>query len=48
MNANLNENAMLVRLSISQWTARKFDKTVSAKAAEQYHADVNGEEKRGG
>ncbi len=35
---NLTETAMLVRLSISQWTARKYDKEVSNKAAEAFHA----------
>lgn len=40
--ANLSDKAMLVRLSISQWTARKYDKRVSAKVAEEYQtgADV--------
>lgn len=39
MNTNLNDKAMLIRLSISQWTARKFDKTVSENVAAQYNAD---------
>ncbi len=39
MPKNLTETAMLVRLSISQWTARKYDKEVSSKAAEAYNAN---------
>lgn len=30
---NLTEKAMLVRLSISQWTARKYDKKISREVA---------------
>lgn len=41
MSKNLSDTAMLVRLSISQWTARKFDKTISEKVAVQYQADKN-------
>lgn len=40
-NANLSNTAMLVRLSISQWTARKYDKKVSENVATQYMADKN-------
>lgn len=32
----LKDDAMIVRLSISQWTARKFDKTATAKVAADY------------
>lgn len=32
----LSNKAMLVRLSISQWTARKYDKTVTNKVARDY------------
>ncbi len=39
MPKNLTETAMLVRLSISQWTARKYDREVSSKAAEAYNAN---------
>ncbi|BCO09301.1 hypothetical protein GF1_16770 [Desulfolithobacter dissulfuricans] len=39
-NNSLTEKAMLVTLSISQWTARKLDKEVTETAAEQYHADT--------
>lgn len=41
MNTELREKAMLVRLSVSQWTARKYDKRVSEKVAAQYQAEVN-------
>lgn len=34
---SLNEKAMLVTLSISQWTARKYDKRVSKEVTDQYH-----------
>lgn len=37
----LQDKAMLVRLSISQWTARKFDKNVTAKVAADYNANEN-------
>ena len=36
---NLSENAMIVNLSIGNWTARKYDRKVSDKAAEMYEAD---------
>jgi hypothetical protein len=36
----LREEAMIVRLSISQWTARKFDKAVSQRVATDYAVDV--------
>jgi len=35
----LNNDAMIVRLSISQWTARKFDKAATAKVAADYSVD---------
>lgn len=35
---NLTEKAMLVNVHISQWTARKYDKSVSKKVEEDYHA----------
>jgi hypothetical protein len=38
MSQNLSDKAMLVRLSISQWTARKYDKVVSDKVASDYGA----------
>lgn len=38
MTISLKEKAMLVNLSISQWTARKEDKKVSAEVAKQYAA----------
>jgi hypothetical protein len=39
---DLSEKAMLVRLSISQWTARKYDKNVSKKVEQQYNAHDSG------
>jgi hypothetical protein len=36
---NLTETAMLVRLSVSQWTARRYDKKVSEKAAKDFKAE---------
>ena len=36
----LRDEAMIVRLSISQWTARKFDKSVSEKIADDYAVDA--------
>ena len=39
MSANLTEKAMLVKLSISKWSARKYDKKVSAEVADQYGTD---------
>lgn len=38
MNANLTETAMIANLSISQWTARKYDKGVSKKVEDEYNA----------
>ncbi len=35
----LHDEAMIVRLSISQWTARMFDKSVSQKVADDYAVD---------
>lgn len=35
----LRDDAMIVRLSISQWTARKFDKSVTKKVASEYAVD---------
>jgi len=37
-NGNLNRRAMLANLSISQWTARKYDRKVSKEVAEKYNA----------
>ena len=37
--ADLSKKAMLVRLSISQWTARKYDRRASEKVARDYGAD---------
>jgi hypothetical protein len=34
---NLSDRALLVQLSISQWTARKYDKTATRKVAEEFH-----------
>jgi len=36
----LRDEAMIVRLSVSQWTARKFDKSVSRKIANDYAVDA--------
>jgi hypothetical protein len=36
----LHDEAMIVRLSISQWTARKFDRRVSQKVAQDYEVDT--------
>jgi len=36
----LRDEAMIVRLSISQWTARKFDKGVSQRVADDYAVDA--------
>ena len=36
----LNSKALLVQLSISQWTARKYDKRVTKEAAENNNADM--------
>lgn len=36
---NLNEKAMLVRLAMSQWTARKHDRKVTMKVQDIYHTD---------
>lgn len=41
MNNTLRDKAMLVRLSVSQWTARKYDKRVSANVAAQYQAALS-------
>lgn len=38
---NLRNKAMLVSVSISQWTARKYDKEASRKTAELYNTSVN-------
>ena len=38
MSVNLSEKAMLVRLTISQWSARKYDRKVSDKVAQDYGA----------
>ena len=39
MSFNLTDKAMLIKLSISQWTARKYDRNVSDKVASDYNAD---------
>ena len=39
MSANLTDKAMLVKLSISKWSARKYDKKVSGEVAQQYGTD---------
>lgn len=39
MSNNLNDKAMLIRLSIGSWTARKYDKAVSDKVNDEYAAD---------
>jgi hypothetical protein len=36
----LNDRALLVQLSVSQWTARKYDKRVSQQATTLYHASA--------
>jgi len=36
---NITEKAMLVRLSISQWTARRFDRKATNEVIEKYQAD---------
>jgi hypothetical protein len=38
---NLNDRALLVQLSISQWTARKYDRKASRKVAEEFHSYVD-------
>lgn len=38
MTQDLNQKAMLVKLSMSHWTARKYDKSVSDKVAEEHGA----------
>lgn len=38
---NLSDRALLVQLSISQWTARKYDKKASRKVAEEFHSFVD-------
>lgn len=37
----IQEKAMLVRLSVSMWTARRYDRTVSDKAAKDFKAENN-------
>ena len=39
MSANLTEKAMLVKLSICKWSARKYDRKVSKEVADQYGTD---------
>lgn len=41
MGANVQEKAMIVRLNISQWTARKYDKKVSTEVADMYATNRN-------
>lgn len=36
----LNDRALLVQLSVSQWTARKYDKRVSQQTTKMYHASA--------
>jgi hypothetical protein len=38
---NLNDRALLVQLSVSQWTARKYDKKASRRVAEEFHNYVD-------
>ena len=38
---SLKEKAMLVTLNISQWTARKLDKTATKEVAENHKSDIN-------
>lgn len=38
---NITEKAMLVKLSISQWTARRFDRKATNDVIEKYNADRN-------
>lgn len=38
---NLSDRALLVQLSISQWTARKYDKKATKKVAEEFHNFVD-------
>jgi paraquat-inducible protein B len=38
MSNNIQDKAMIVRLFIGMWTARKYDKKVSDKTAQVYHA----------
>jgi hypothetical protein len=38
---NLSDRALLVQLSISQWTARKYDRRATRKVAEEFHNYVD-------
>jgi len=38
---NLNDRALLVQLSISQWTARKFDKRVTRDVASSHGTTID-------
>ena len=38
---NITEKAMLVKLSISQWTARRFDRKATKDVIDKYNADRN-------
>ncbi|MBN2570304.1 MAG: hypothetical protein JXB42_12825 [Deltaproteobacteria bacterium] len=40
-NTNISSKAMLVRLAISQWSSRKYDKKVSDKIARDYQATLD-------
>lgn len=40
-NADLSNKAMLVRLAVSQWSVRKYDRKVSMKVAQDYHTTAN-------
>lgn len=38
---NLSNKAMLVRLAVSQWSVRKYDRSVSAKVARDYNTTID-------
>ena len=38
---NLNDRALLVQLSVSQWTARKYDKKATQRVADSFHNFVD-------
>lgn len=38
---NLSDRALLVQLSVSQWTARKYDKKATRRVAEEFHNFVD-------
>jgi hypothetical protein len=41
MSNNLSDKAMLVYLNVSQWTARKYDRSISDKVASDYEAEAD-------